>query len=72
VKAYLQHLAGGSVVVVNIIGLSDHRTLATYVLICWGYMKDLLYQQTWIHQMRCSLAVLRSAARKRTNLTGLT
>jgi hypothetical protein len=45
VKEYLGHLAGGSVVVVNIIGHSDHRTLATYVLFCWGSVKDLLYQQ---------------------------
>jgi len=34
VNAYLRHLAGGSVVVVNIIGHSDHRTLAAFVFIC--------------------------------------
>ena len=33
VNAYLTHLAGGLVVVVNIIGHSDYRTLAAFVFI---------------------------------------
>jgi len=34
VNAYFKHVAGGSGVVVNIMGHPDHRTLAAYVFIC--------------------------------------